>query len=219
MQSKTASLGTNTSPHRGSRGSRGDGGIDDGAASGASVQTPFGVQEDGVLGGTSSGGGGMARGEATTSRMQIPKSGICESSIGEESADQRAASHKHATTSWRCGFEWVAGVLRSRLRAWDVMVAEDCDCSIDELYDEPFSFKYVEVDSSDVPHIIGRGGRIIRQLETICGVFLTLTDLTEGSHEMLITGPRPACIFAEFAMELLRSGHHSALSTLSSLCL
>ena len=218
-QLKTASLRSNTPPQRGSRGSRGDGGIDEGAASGASVQTPFGGQNDGVLGGVSGGGGGMARGEATSSRMQIPKSGICESSIGGESADQRAASHKHATTSWRCGFEWVAGVLRSRLRAWDVMVAEDCDCSIDELYDEPFSFKYVEVDSSDVPHIIGRGGRVIRQLETVCGVFLTLTDLTEGSHEMLITGPRPACIFAEFAMELLRSGHHSALSTLGSLCL
>ena len=183
------------------------------------MQTPFGGQNDGVLGGVSGGGGGMARGEATTSGMQIPKSGICESSIGGESADQRAASHKHATTSWRCGFEWVAAVLRSRLRAWDVMVAEDCECSIDDLYADPFSFKYVEVDSSDVPHIIGRGGRVIRQLETVCGVFLTLTDLTEGSHEMLITGPRPACIFAEFAMELLRSGHHSALSTLGSLCL
>ena len=66
---------------------------------------------------------------------------------------------------------------------------------------------------------LGVGGRVIRQLETVCGVFLTLTDLTEGLHEMLITGPHPACIFAEFAMELLRSGHHSALATLSSLCL
>ena len=219
MQSKTASLGTNTSPHRGSRGSRGDGGIDDGAVSGASVQTPFGGQKDGVSGGASGGGGGMARGEASTSGMQIPKSGICSSSICEESGEERASSHKQASTSWRCGFDWVAALLRSRLKAWDMMVAEDCNCSIDELYDEPFSFKYVEVDSSDIPHIIGRRGRIIHQLETVCGVFLTLTDLTEGEHEMLITGPRPACIFAEFAMELLCSGHHSALNTLSSLSL
>ena len=218
-QLKTASLRPNTSPRRGSRGSRGAGGIDEGAVSGASVQTPFGGQNDGVLGGVSGGGGGMARGEATTSRMQIPKSGICESSICGESADEWAASHKHATTSWRCGFEWVAGVLRSRLRAWDMMVAEDCECSIDELYSTPFSFKYVEVDAHSVPHIIGRGGRIIRQIETVCGVFLTLTDLKEGGHEMLISGPRTACIFAEFAIELLSSGHHSALTTLSSLCL
>ena len=68
-------------------------------------------------------------------------------------------------------------------------VAEDCDCSIDDLYAAPFSFKYVEVDAHSVPHIIGRGGRIIRQLETMCGVSLTLTDLKEGLHEMLITGP------------------------------
>ena len=218
-QSKTASLRSNTSPHRGSRGSRGDEGIDEGAVSGASVQTPFGGQRDGVLGGASGGGGGMARGEATTSGMQIPKSGICSSSICEESGEERAASHKHASTSWRCGFEWVAAILRSRLRAWDVMVAEDCDCSIDELYIAPFSFKYVEVDAHSVPHIIGRRGRIIRQIETVCGVFLTLTDLQEGGHEMLISGPRPACIFAQFAIELLCSGHHSALTTLSSLCL
>ena len=74
-QSKTASLGTNTSPHRGSRGSCGDGGIDDGAVSGASVQTPFGGQKAGVFGGASGGGGGMTRGEASTSGMQIPNMG------------------------------------------------------------------------------------------------------------------------------------------------
>ena len=110
--------------------------------------------------------------------MQIPKSGICESLIGDESANERATSHKHATTSWRCGFEWVAAFLRSRLKAWDMMVPEDCECSIDELYATPFSFKYIEVAAHSVPHIIGHGGRIIRQLETVCGVFLTLTDLS-----------------------------------------
>ena len=98
------------------------------------------------------------------------------------------------------------------------MVAEDCECSIDELYIEPFSFKYVEVAAHSVPHIIGRGGRIICHLETVCGVFLNLTDFKEGGHGMLISGPRPACIFAEFAIELLSSGHHTILTTLSSLC-
>ena len=78
-----------------------------------------------------------------------------------------------------------------------MLVAEDCECSIDELYSTPFSFKYVEVDAHSVPHIIGRGGRIIRQIETVCGVFLTLTDLKEGGHEMLISVSCLACIFAE----------------------
>ena len=53
-----------------------------------------------------------------------------------------------------------------------MMVAEDCDCSIDDLYAVSFSFKYVEVDAHNVPHIIGRGGRIIRKLETVRGCFL-----------------------------------------------
>ena len=99
-----------------------------------------------------------------------------------------------------------------------MMMAEDCECSIDELYVAPFSFKYIEVAAHSVPHIIGRGGCIIREIETMCRVFLTLTDLKEGGHEILISGPRRACIFAELAIELLSSGHHSALTTLSSLC-
>ena len=99
--------------------------------------------------------------------MQIPIFGIRNSSICDKSADEGAASHKHASTSWQCGFEWVAAVLRSRLRIWDVMVAEDCDCSIDHLYVAPFGFKFVEVDTCDVPHIIGPGGYIIHQLETV----------------------------------------------------
>ena len=64
----------------------------------------------------------------------------------------------------------------------------------------------------NVPHIVGRGGRVIRRIETVCGVFLNLRDFGDGKHEMLISGPRPACIFAEFAMELLSTDHHSVLT-------
>ena len=98
-----------------------------------------------------------------------------------------------------------------------MMVTEDFDCSIDDSYVALFSFKYVEVDAHNVPNTIECGGRIICQLETVCKVFLTLTDLKEDSHEMRITGPRPACIFAEFAIELMSFGHQSTLTTLSSL--
>ena len=99
-----------------------------------------------------------------------------------------------------------------------MMVAEDCECFIDELYVAPFNFKYVDVATHSVPHIIGSGGRIIRQFKIVCGVFFTLANFKKGSHKMLISGPRPAYIFVEFAMELLSSGHQSALTTLSSLC-
>ena len=216
-QSKSAGLQGDTAARRGSRGSRGGEGLNTPAASGSSVQTTLrGCVED-VLKGLSGGNGGIAVDEAGTSRVQIPKSGICTSSIGEGSLDERVDSHKKATPSWRCGFGWLSTLLRERLRAWDELVIEDCECSLDDLYNDPFSFKYVVVEHSAVPHIIGRKGRVIRQLEEVCGVFLTLQDLGDSMHEMCITGPRPSCILAEFAIDMLGSGQHSVLTTLSCL--
>ena len=180
-----------------------------------STQTPFWGQDEGVFSGQVGGEGGLAGGEGPNLGMQIPESGICSPSICDEGGEERASSHKHATTSGRCGFQWVAALLKRRLQAWDEEEAAFEECSIDELYQKPFTDKLVEV--WNVPHIIGRGGRVIRRIETVCGVFLTLTDFGDGKHEMLISGPRPACIFAEFAMALLSSGHHSVLTTLSSL--
>ena len=81
------------------RGYRIDGAIGEGAASLASVQTPFGWQKYGDLGGVSGHGGCMARFEATHFRAADSQIWICEM-IGGESVFQRAASHKHATTSW-----------------------------------------------------------------------------------------------------------------------
>ena len=184
-------------------------------SSARSTQTPFEGQEEGVSSRQCGFEGGLAGSEGPNWRKQIPESGICNPSICDEGGEERASSHKHATTSWRCGFEWVAALLKRRLQAWDEEEAAFEECSINELYQKPFADKFVEVWG--VRHIIGRGGRVIRRIETVCGVFLTLRDLGDGRHEMMISGPRPACIFAQFAMELLSSGHHSVLTTLSSL--
>ena len=216
-QSKPAGLGSQPPSHRGSRGSRGGGRTVGPEVSGVSAQTPLGGREKSVGGGKGGVNGGMAAGEEATSRVQIPESGICTPSISTESVEERAASHKHATTSWRCGFEWVSALLKSRLRAWDEQEMQDCNCSLNDLYNGPFSWKYMEIRPYAVPHIIGRGGRVIRELEQVCGVFLTLSDLSMGGHELCITGPRPACILVEFAVELLSAGQHSVLRTLSSL--
>ena len=215
--SKTAGPGTPPFTRRGSRGSHGGGGFDGPETDGPSTQTPYRGRERVFGGGNGGENGGMGAGEVATSRVQIPESGICSPSIGEEGVEERVDTHKHASTSWRCGFEWVSALLRSRLRAWDLEDAQGCQCSIDDLYNDPFYFKYVEVEPSDVPHIIGHGGRVIRKIEQTCGVFLALRDIINGGHEMCITGPRPACIVAEFAIELLSNGQHSALETLSSL--
>ena len=188
-----------------------------------SVQTPFRGQEEASRGGIGGVDGGVVGGEVANSGMQIPKSGICNPSICEESesvsVDERVASHKSATTSWRCGFGWVAAHLRSRLRAWDVEQAEEEERTIEAIYTEPFAEMTVHVLPHTVPHIIGRGGRVIRQIELVCGVFLTLRDLPNGNHELFMTGPRPACILAQFAIEMLGDGHYSVLRTLSSLTL
>ena len=218
-QLKAAGQGASPSTRRGSRGSRGGSDFDQPAASGSSTQTPFGVQSEEVSGALGVGDGGMATGRGPTSRMQISKSGICNPSISEGGVEERADTHKHASTSWRCGFKWVSALLRSRLRAWDLEDAQGCECSLDDLYNDPFSFMYVEVKPYAVPHIIGRGGRVIRSIEQTCGVFLAFRDLVNGGHELCITGPRPACILAELAIELLGSGQHSVLITLSSLSL
>ena len=216
-QSKATGRGTSPPTRHGSRGSRAGGDTDQPAASGSSTRTPFGGGSEelsGVLGG---GDGGMTVGEDTNLRMQIPESGICTSSIGDGDRDEWVESHKHAKTSWRGGFEWLSALLKRRLRAWDEEDAKEFECSFDELYNYPFVFKYMEIVGYAVPHIIGRKGRVIRQLEQTCGVFLTLRDIGDGGHQMMITGPRPACILAEFAIELLCRGQHSVLATLSLL--
>lgn len=218
-QLKGAGLQPKTAFRRRTRGSRGDTSSDTPVASGSSVQTPIWGRGEDVSGGMGGGDGGIVAGEGATSRRHIPEYGICTPSSDEESVEERATTHKHATTSWRCGFEWVSALLEKRLKAWDDEDVRDCQCSVDDLYNEPFSFKYVCVDSSDAPRIIGRGGRVIRQMEQTFGVFLTLTKLRDGSHEMSIIGPRRSCILTEFAIELLSARQHSALATLSSLSL
>ena len=95
---------------------------------------------------------------------------------------------------------------------------KEFDCSIDALYDGGFSFHHLEISDEAVPHIIGRGGRIIRQIESVCGVFLTLRDCADA-HEIFVVGPRPAIMAATFAIEMLGHGQHSVLSTLQSFCL
>ena len=113
----------------------------------------------------------------------------------------------------------MAALLKRRLQAWDEEEAATEEWPIEKLYNDPFSDKFVEVLGVNVPHIIDRGGRVIRRIEAVCGVFLTLKDLRDGRHEVFISGPRPAYVLAEFAIEMLCDGHHSVLTTLSSLTL
>ena len=88
---------------------------------------------------------------------------------------------------------------------------------MDYLYHKPFAEKVVEVLGLSIPHIIRHGGDVMCNIEAICWIFLTLRDLGDGKHEVVISGPQPTYILADFAIELLGDGHHSIFTTLSSL--
>ena len=182
------------------------------------MQTPLGGSVEDVSRGLSGRNEGIAVDEAATLRMQIPEFGIYTSLIGKGSMDERVDSYRKANPSWRCGFTWMSTLLKKRLRAWDELVMEDYECSLNYLYNDQFSFKYVAVDHSVVSHIIGRRGWVIWKLEDVCGVFLTFQDLGDSMHKMCFTSPRPSCILAEFSIDMLGSGQHSVFTTLSSLC-
>ena len=40
------------------------------------------------------------------------------------------------------------------MRPWDELVMEDCECSLNDLYNDPFLFKYVAVEHSAVPILL-----------------------------------------------------------------
>ena len=94
-----------------------------------SAQTPFGGQEESVLGlggrrGGAGGDGGMAHlqmadSQATNSQAK----GQHTKSQGD--VNERVHSHTMASTSPRCGFLWLHKELDERLAAWSLEEEED----------------------------------------------------------------------------------------------
>ena len=132
----------------------------------------------------------------------------------EASASERSKSHAHVSPSPRCGFGWVKEMLGARLEAWNAEDARECDdCTLDDLANDPWGHKYFTVYCKALPHIIGKGGRMLKALEDFCGVFVTIHDVDTNEAELLVSGPRSACILAEFVCEMIAVGHFSVLAT------
>ena len=176
-----------------------------------SVQTPFGGQEESVLGldgrrGGAGGDGGMAHlqmadSQATNSQAK----GQPTNSQGDD--NERVYSHTIASTSPRCGFLWLHKELDARLEAWSLEEGEDLD-------DHHWQDKYMSVSSSDLKHIIGRAGRTLRKLESFVGVFVSVVD-TKTGPEICFVGCPQACLLAEFIVEMIVGGHYSIMESLA----
>ena len=176
-----------------------------------SVQTPFGVQNDGVLGvdgrcGGAGGDGGMAHLQMADSQgTNSQAKGQPTNSKGDD--DERVHSHTLASTSPRCGFHWLHKELDERLAAWSLEEGEDLD-------DHHCQDKCMSIPSSDLKHIIGRGGRTLHKLESFVGVFASVVDTKTGPEICFVGCPR-ACLLAEFIVEMIMGGHYSIMESLA----
>ena len=65
------------------------------------------------------------------------------------------------------------------------------------------------------PHIIGRGGRMLRRIEDFCGVFLSLSDVSSEMVEVTIYGTSRGCAMVQFIKDMLIEGVYSVIDTLA----
>ena len=180
-------------------------------ASTRSAHTPFGGQEESVVGldgrrGGAGGDGGMAHlqmadSQATNSQVK----GQPAKSQGDN--NERVHSHTMATTSPRCGFLWLHKELEEQLAAWSLEEGED-------LNDHHYLDRSMSVSPLSLKHIIGRGGRTLHKLESFVGVFASVVD-TEMGPEICFVGSPRACLLAEFIVEMIVGGHYSIMESLA----
>ena len=157
-----------------------------------SAQTPFGGQEEGVLGldGRRGGAGGdvgmahlqMADSQATNSQAK----GHSVRSQGDE--NERARSHTMASTSPRCGVLWLYKELEERLAAWSLEEGED-------LNDDDYLDRSMSVSPLSLKHIIERGERTLHKLKSFVGVFASVVD-TDTLKYVLLDILELACLLS-----------------------
>ena len=176
-----------------------------------SAQTPFGDQEEGVLGWDGRCGG--ARGDGGMAHLQMADSQATNSqakgqptrSQGDE--NERAHSHTMASTSPRCGFLWLYKELDERLATYSLEEGKD-------LADHDYIDRFISVSPMSLKHVIGRGGRTLHKLESFVGVFASVAD-TEMGPEICFVGSPHACLLAEFIVEMIVGGHYSIMESLA----
>ena len=76
-----------------------------------------------------------------------------------------------------------------------------------------FFCKLKIIPSSQVKHIIGRGGRILRELEIFTRVFASMADTKEGVV-LSVVGRLRACLLDEFIVDMILEGKYSIMESL-----
>ena len=152
------------------------------------------------------------------SHPQMPKSASADpcprtaprSSAAGRADGDRVHSHGQASTSPRCGLEWVSLHLQEALeekRRWD-------DSTVEGGFDDKhYNVHCVEIERGSIRHVIGVRGRMLKKIEDFCGVFITLQDY-EDSCEVYLFGLPYACILGAFIIEMLDKGYYSIIESL-----
>ena len=122
----------------------------------------------------------------------------------------RVRSHAEATTSPRCSFGWFASRLKE-LQA-PLVAVEEGEAPIPENAMIMHSMKFFKMTA---PHVIGRGGRMLRRIEDFCGVFLSISDVSSEMVELTAYGTSRGCALVQFIGDMLIEGVYSVLDTLA----
>ena len=118
-----------------------------------------------------------------------------------ESADspseERATSHRHASTSPRCAFSWVLDYAR--------LLHRDPSSS-------PYAdfFTTIQVPRPSLKHVIGKGGATLARLEDLAQCLISIQDCGEQVAMVNFCGDSSG--LGRFLVSALVHGHYSVLS-------
>ena len=105
------------------------------------------------------------------------------------SSSGRATSHEAASTSPRCAFAWITEIGSSRKMVHSI-----------------------SVPTSQVKHILGRGGRVLSRIEDLAGCFISVAD--SGGLTTIVSVMGGDVTLACFIIHALSSGFYRVFETL-----
>ena len=135
-------------------------------------------------------------------------------SLGRAANVERVASHSKATTSTRCGFQWLETKLKREKEAWMLNDQNEVDEPIDEFNDYTWHYKHKVVPRCRLPHIIGRGGRMLQKLENFLGVFAFIREQADQDPKIVLVGERHSILLGEFIVDMIVVGHFGIMESL-----